>query len=152
MLLSLSARMLKPAVPFLLTISVCSGQRRSLNEPVSSGEVFPEQWLDQARDHLDATNTARWRQRFWQNFQLYRGEGLAFLMLGGEVEANPNLMGLGKLLDGKVYQWYKWAQENGAAMFVLEHYGQVLRPEQTYRGSEHGELEVPQLQTGTGGR
>ena len=75
--------MLKPSVTFLLTVSLCSGYRGSLKEPASSDEAFPELWLDQSRDHLEGTNTARWHQRYWQNFQHYRGQALAFLMLGG---------------------------------------------------------------------
>ena len=109
---------------FLLIVSTCSGQRRnlkrwqSLSQPASRGEAFPEQWLDQIRDHFDATNTARWPQRYWENLEEYRGEGLAFLHIGGEAEASPGWLNYGA--------WYKWAQENGAAMFVLEHrfYGQ----------------------------
>ena len=111
--------MLKPSVTFLLTVSLCSGYRGSLKEPASSDEAFPELWLDQSRDHFDTTNTALWPQRYWQNFQHYRGQGLAFLMLGGEGEEKPN--SLGKSKSGKVDQWSKWAEENGAAMFVLEH-------------------------------
>ena len=78
---------------FLLIVSTCSGQRRnlkrwqSLSQPASRGEAFPEQWLDQIRDHFDATNTARWPQRYWENLEEYRGEGLAFLHIGGEAEA-----------------------------------------------------------------
>ena len=115
--------MLKATVTFLLTVSACSGLRslkrwQSLSQPASRGEAFPEQWHDQIRDHFDATNTARWSQRYWENLEVYRGEGLAFLHIGGEAEANPRWLDYGA--------WYKWAQENGAAMFVLEHryYGQ----------------------------
>ena len=117
--------MLKPAVTFLLTVSACSGQTRSLEESASSGEVFPVQRLDQIRDHFDPTNTALWHQRYWENFQHYRGQGLAFLMLGGEGEESPGWLGKSNK-NGKVFQWSKWALENGAAMFVLEHryYGQ----------------------------
>ena len=43
----------------------------------------------------------------------YRGSGLAFLFIGGEAEASPGWLQYG--------QWYKWAQQHGAAMFVLEH-------------------------------
>jgi len=114
---------LKATVTFLLTVSACSGLRslkrwQSLSQPASRGEAFPEQWHDQIRDHFDATNTARWSQRYWENLDVYRGEGLAFLHIGGEAEANPRWLDYGA--------WYKWAQENGAAMFVLEHryYGQ----------------------------
>merc|ERR1711936_866485 len=39
-------------------------------------------------------------------------------MIGGEGEASPGWLNYG--------QWYKWAEENNAAMFLLEHryYGQ----------------------------
>ena len=123
---------------FLLIVSTCSGQRRnlkrwqSLSQPASRGEAFPEQWLDQIRDHFDATNTARWPQRYWENLEEYRGEGLAFLHIGGEAEASPGWLNYGA--------WYKWAQENGAAMFVLEHrfYGQSHpRPDMSRENLEY---------------
>ena len=104
--------MLNPVFTILLLVSACSSYRGNLKETASSNEAFPEQWLHQNRDHFDATNTILWPQRYWQNFQHYRGQGLAFLMLGGEEEASPDLMG---------WAWAKWAEENGAAMFVLEH-------------------------------
>merc|ERR1719510_1850063 len=127
--------MLKLALTFLLIVSACSGQRRSLkrwqslNRPASRGEAFPEQWLDQIRDHFDATNTARWPQRYWENLEEYRGEGLAFLHIGGEAEASPGWLNYGA--------WYQWAQENGAAMFVLEHryYGQSKPTEDMSTGN-----------------
>merc|ERR1719219_1989911 len=116
--------MLKLALTFLLIVSACSGQRRSLKQwqsmsrPVSRGEAFPEQWLDQILDHFDATNTKRWPQRYWENLGVYSGSGVGFLHIGGEAEASPGWLNYGA--------WYQWAQENGAAMFVLEHryYGQ----------------------------
>merc|ERR1719242_2978591 len=102
----------------LLLLSSCSAYRRlqqwqSLAQPDSRGQDFPEQFLDQLLDHFDATNTKRWPQRYWENLNVYAGEGLAFLHIGGEAEANPRWLDYGA--------WYKWAQENGAALFVLEH-------------------------------
>ena len=126
--------MLQAAITFLLIVSACSGQRslkrwQSLSQPATRGEAFPEQWLEQIRDHFDATNTARWPQRYWENLDVYRGEGLAFLHIGGEAEASPGWLEYGA--------WYKWAQENGAAMFVLEHryYGQSKPTEDMSTGN-----------------
>merc|ERR1719219_1841495 len=127
--------MLKLALTFLLIVSASSGQRRSLKqwhnlaEPRTRGEEFPEQFLDQILDHFDATNTMRWPQRYWENLETYQGEGLAFLYIGGEAEASPGWLNYGA--------WYKWAQENGAAMFVLEHryYGQSKPTEDMSTGN-----------------
>ena len=126
------SRMLQATITFLLIVSACSGQRslkrwQSLSQPATRGEAFPEQWLEQIRDHFDATNTARWPQRYWENLDVYRGEGLAFLHIGGEAEASPGWLEYGA--------WYKWAQENGAAMFVLEHrYYGASRPVENMTG------------------
>jgi len=79
---------------------------------------YPEMWHSQILDHFDATNPEQWNQRYWANFDNYAGEGLAFLFIGGEAEASPGWLNYG--------MWYEWAQQHGAAMFVLEHrfYGQ----------------------------
>merc|ERR1712227_135411 len=79
---------------------------------------YPEMWHSQILDHFDATNPEQWNQRYWANFDTYAGEGLAFLFIGGEGEASPGWLNYG--------MWYEWAQQHGAAMFVLEHrfYGQ----------------------------
>ena len=48
----------------------------------------------------------------------YKDGGPAFIMIGGENMEDPAWE--------KGGQWYKWAEENSAAMFLLEHrfYGQ----------------------------
>ena len=54
-----------------------------------------------------------WNQRYWESFDNYDNDGLAFLYIGGEGEASPGWLTYG--------MWYEWAQQHGAAMFVLEH-------------------------------
>merc|ERR1719317_1031584 len=77
-----------------------------------------DQYFEQVLDHFNAIDERTWQQRYWENLEHYVEGGPAFIMIGGEAEANPKWMTYG--------QWYKWAQENGAAMFELEHryYGQ----------------------------
>merc|ERR1719320_2349477 len=77
-----------------------------------------DQYFEQVLDHFNAIDERTWHQRYWQNLEHYVEGGPAFIMIGGEAEANPKWMTYG--------QWYKWAQENGAAMFEVEHryYGQ----------------------------
>ena len=77
-----------------------------------------EQWFEQIRDHFNAINKWTWFQRYWENMEHYKPGGPAFIMIGGEGEGNPKHI--------KEAQWYNWAEENGAAMFLLEHryYGQ----------------------------
>jgi len=77
-----------------------------------------DQYFEQVLDHFNAIDERTWQQRYWENLEHHVEGGPAFIMIGGEAEANPKWMTYG--------QWYKWAQENGAAMFELEHryYGQ----------------------------
>merc|ERR1711887_70967 len=77
-----------------------------------------DQYFDQVLDHFNAIDERTWQQRFWENLEHYVEGGPAFIMIGGEAAANPKWMTYG--------QWYKWAEENNAAMFELEHryYGQ----------------------------
>merc|ERR1711970_1552263 len=77
-----------------------------------------DQYFEQVLDHFNAIDERTWQQRFWENLEHYVEGGPAFIMIGGEAAANPKWMTYG--------QWYKWAEENGAAMFELEHryYGQ----------------------------
>merc|ERR1719320_1417033 len=77
-----------------------------------------DQYFEQVLDHFNAIDDRTWQQRYWENLEHHVEGGPAFIMIGGEAEANPKWMTYG--------QWYKWAQENGAAMFELEHryYGQ----------------------------
>jgi len=77
-----------------------------------------EQFFDQILNHFDAIDSRRWPQRFWENWDNYKEGGPMFIHIGGEGEANPAWLNYG--------QWFKWAQDLGAAMFLLEHryYGQ----------------------------
>merc|ERR1719370_750557 len=77
-----------------------------------------DQYFEQVLDHFNPIDERTWQQRFWENLEHYVEGGPAFIMIGGEAEANPKWMTYGL--------WYKWAEENGAAMFELEHryYGQ----------------------------
>ena len=63
--------------------------------------------------HCDSDITRVWNQRYWESFDNYDNDGLAFLYIGGEGEASPGWLTYG--------MWYEWAQLHGAAMFVLEH-------------------------------
>merc|ERR1719153_1872137 len=78
----------------------------------------PEQYFEQVLDHFTATDGRTWSQRFWVNMDNYVEGGPAFIMIGGEAEASPGWLNYGA--------WTTWAQEHGAAMFLLEHrfYGQ----------------------------
>merc|ERR1719370_1886660 len=109
----------------LLLLAVAQGQairghlRHLPPPPPSNKESAPmEQWFDQKLNHFDALEEATWKQRFWENMEHYKIGGPAFIMIGGEGEASPGWLNYG--------QWYKWAEENNAAMFLLEHryYGQ----------------------------
>merc|ERR1711892_59506 len=87
--------------------------------PYNCDEVLAEEkYFEQVLDHFTATDGRMWQQRFWENLEHYVEGGPAFIMIGGEAEANPKWLTYG--------QWSKWAKENGAAMFLLEHryYGQ----------------------------
>merc|ERR1719153_1529959 len=61
-----------------------------------------DQYFEQVLDHFNPIDERTWQQRFWENLEHYVEGGPAFIMIGGE------------------------AEENGAAMFELEHryYGQ----------------------------
>ena len=106
-----------------------------------------EQFFDQILNHFDAIDSRRWPQRFWENWDNYKEGGPMFIHIGGEGwiifhskiieiffcvnarrtsfiqfifsndiwigEANPAWLNYG--------QWFKWAQDLGAAMFLLEH-------------------------------
>merc|ERR1712179_17 len=109
----------------LLLLAVAQGQairghlRHLPPPPPSNKESAPmEQWFDQKLTHFDALEEATWKQRFWENMEHYKVGGPAFIMIGGEGEASPGWLNYG--------QWCKWAEENNAAMFLLEHryYGQ----------------------------
>merc|ERR1719513_223406 len=113
--------MLKQCVFLFLVVSCIQAFKARLRHPPPfiSKENAPEpQWFEQIRDHFNAIDGWTWSQRFWENLEHYVEGGPAFIMIGGEAEANPKWMTYG--------QWYKWAEENGAAMFELEHryYGQ----------------------------
>jgi len=90
---------------------------RQLPQPPNKGNA-EEQYFEQVLDHFNAIDGRTWQQRFWVNLDNYVEGGPAFIFIGGEGEASPGWLNYG--------QWSKWAQENGAAMFILEHryYGQ----------------------------
>ena len=115
--------MLKHFTLVLLALGQSSafrGHRKHLDSPPSTKDVVvaEEQYFDQVLDHFTATDGRTWPQRFWSNWDNYVEGGPAFIMIGGEGEANPRWLTYG--------QWSEWAKENGAAMFLLEHryYGQ----------------------------
>jgi len=116
------SRMLQHCALLLLAVThgqAIRGHLRHLPPPPSNKENAPrEQWFDQRLNHFDALEETTWKQRFWENMEHYKIGGPAFIMIGGEGEASPGWLNYG--------QWYKWAEENNAAMFLLEHryYGQ----------------------------
>lgn len=73
----------------------------------------PEQWFIQPLDHFRPSDGRVWKQRYWINWRHYTPGGPALLMIGGEGKANPAWMEAGS--------WVKYAQDNGAAMLMLEH-------------------------------
>merc|ERR1719500_2470248 len=108
----------------LLVLALAQGQalrshlRHGPPPPPSKTSAPAEQYFEQVLDHFNAIDGRTWGQRFWENMEHYAPGGPAFIMIGGEAEASPGWLNYG--------QWYKWAEENGAAMFLLEHryYGQ----------------------------
>merc|ERR1711872_825561 len=113
--------MLKYCALVFLAVAQCQairGRLRHLPPAPSKKNAPAEQWFEQILNHFDALEGATWSQRFWENMEHYVPGGPAFIMIGGEGEASPGWLNYG--------QWYKWAKENGAAMFLLEHryYGQ----------------------------
>ena len=133
--------MLKQCVFLFLVVSCIQAFKARLRHPPPfiSKENAPEpQWFEQIRDHFNAIDGWTWSQRFWENMEHYKVGGPAFIMIGGEGEASPGWLNYG--------QWYKWAEENGAAMFLLEHryYGQshptlnLSTDEMTFLSSRQG--------------
>ena len=95
------------------------GSKKMINPPESVSKAqFDEMWYDQKLDHFDITGSPLWRQRYWYNFAHYEEGGPALIMIGGEGEASPGWLNYGI--------WTKYAEENNAALFLLEHrfYGQ----------------------------
>jgi len=86
--------------------------------PPTKGEEFPEQWFTQSLDHFHPSDDRTWQQRYWSNFEHYQEGGPTFIFIGGEGEASPGWLTYGV--------WTRFAQEQGGAMFILEHrfYGQ----------------------------
>merc|ERR1711983_477966 len=116
-------KMFRQLTPLLLSLSSVLGFRSFYRQrellPLARDVVGAEdQYFEQVLDHFNAIDGRTWQQRYWVNLEHYVKKGPAFIMIGGEAEANPSWMKWG--------QWYKWAEENGAAMFLLEHryYGQ----------------------------
>merc|ERR1712130_692737 len=109
--LLLLGAILAPALALRGLIKHRPAQPRGIADP-------PEMWFDQVLDHFTATDGRSWNQRYWENLEFYQEGGPAFIMIGGEAEASPGWLKFG--------QWYKWAEQHGAALFQLEHrfYGQ----------------------------
>ena len=59
------------------------------------------------------TDERSWRQRYWINWRHFTPGGPVLLMIGGEGEANPAWLEAGS--------WVKYAEDEGAAMMLLEH-------------------------------
>ncbi len=65
-------------------------------------------------NHFNPTDDRQWQQRYFVNSSFHRpGKGPAFLMIGGEGEANPAWMTQGT--------WIDYAKQFGAICFMLEH-------------------------------
>jgi len=108
--------MLKFIALFVLITVQTEAFRGLLRHPPpspSKANAPEEQYFDQVLDHFNAIDGRTWPQRFWESWENYVEGGPAFIMIGGEAEASPGWIGYG--------QWSKWAKENGAAMFLLEH-------------------------------
>jgi len=99
-------------------VSALRGVKRTIDPPSDVKVGYPEQWYPQKLDHFDIVGTPTWNQRYWANFDEYEEGGPALIFIGGEGEASPTWLNYGV--------WYSIAQENKAAMFILEHrfYGQ----------------------------
>merc|ERR1711983_345004 len=111
-------KMFRQLTPLLLSLSSVLGFRSFYRQrellPLSRDVIRAEdQYFEQVLDHFNAIDERTWQQRYWVNCEHYVEGGPAFIMIGGEAAANPKWMTYG--------QWYKWAEENGAAMFELEH-------------------------------
>merc|ERR1711970_944639 len=118
-----SSMMLAHSALLVLALAQAQALRSHLRHgppppPPSKTSAPAEQYFEQVLDHFNAIDGRTWSQRFWENMEHYAVGGPAFIMIGGEAEASPGWLNYG--------QWYKWAEENGAAMFLLEHryYGQ----------------------------
>ncbi|CAJ0595738.1 unnamed protein product [Cylicocyclus nassatus] len=74
-----------------------------------------EKFFYQKLDHFDPTDTATWRQRYFQNSHYYNGTNVVFLMIGGEGPENI------AWVANENYPFVKWAKQYGAIMFALEH-------------------------------
>merc|ERR1711970_980508 len=118
-----SSMMLAHSALLVLALAQAQALRSHLRHgppppPPSKTSAPAEQYFEQVLDHFNPIDGRTWQQRFWENLEHYVEGGPAFIMIVGEAAANPKRMTYG--------QWYKWAEENGAAMFELEHryYGQ----------------------------
>merc|ERR1711962_718096 len=88
-------------------------RQRPPPEYETTRELPKQKMFDQILDHFTPMDNRTWNQRYWENQEHYTDGGPAFLMIGGEGAANPGWLNYG--------QWSKWAQQHGAAMFLLEH-------------------------------
>jgi len=88
--------------------------RQGLRDPPLTNDPLPEEkWFTQQLDHFRPTESRTWKQRYWINWKHYKPGGPALLMIGGEGEANPAWLEAGS--------WTKYAEDEGAAMLLLEH-------------------------------
>merc|ERR1719356_480670 len=97
---------------FLLLVAVCSALRgvkklESKLDPELASSREDQLWFSQKLDHFDIAGTPHWNQRYWKNLDYYKPGGPAFIMIGGEGEANPRWMTSGL--------WHTAAQEHGEA-------------------------------------
>eukprot|EP00092_Neocalanus_flemingeri_P028013 GFUD01030416.1.p1 GENE.GFUD01030416.1~~GFUD01030416.1.p1 ORF type:complete len:490 (+),score=98.51 GFUD01030416.1:89-1558(+) len=97
----------------LVGIIQCKFQQGLRAPPISREPLPEEKWLTQRLDHFRPTESRTWKQRYWINWKHYKPGGPALLMIGGEGEANPAWMEAGS--------WLKYAEDEGAAMLLLEH-------------------------------
>ena len=55
-------------------------------------DVIATEWMDQALDHFNTSETRRWKQRYMTNRRFYATGGPAFLQFGGEGAISDNFL------------------------------------------------------------
>ena len=117
-------KMLVVKLAVLVLLAICPaatlrvGLRRRPPPAPRSGYDPTDLYFEQVLDHFNPVDDKTWSQRYWESWDNYDEGGPVFIMIAGEAEEDPGWLDYGA--------WYKWAKENGAAMFILEHryYGQ----------------------------
>uniref|UniRef100_A0A0N5BHV6 Serine protease K12H4.7 n=1 Tax=Strongyloides papillosus TaxID=174720 RepID=A0A0N5BHV6_STREA len=66
-------------------------------------------------NHFDASNTEKYKQRYWYNNKFYVQGGPVFLMLGGESAESASWV------EREDLEWTSLAKEHNAMLFLLEH-------------------------------